>query len=712
MELITSDFIYHSHHGVGRIQDADPLTQARSVGEIKEFIVKFQNGEIKVFTQELLERGAHKISPAGFRAYVYLNEAGAKEMLLSNPVEAITMVLQDFPGLVARNEDFKDYLSPYVPNWAEWWETAQPKLKDSPQIDTSRSKFREYGLRKDSLSQAEEIYRLFDRIRSFDDKSKVYDQARRTLSEVRNGASLSDEHLQEVLDYINQIIELDTFSPAMRLDAVFRLQEGKWLTNEQAAEYISKIVKSRFKLYQLDLYSLNRTVEFLISIPLTEEEESLLASAICSGEPPIKAVCDWALQRGNTKFIVRLIVTALSENIPPQLEKENFEILSVRLKYLGTLVKGIEIENEAWPVIISHFQNLIAGISQLDGRIAPPLFSPLLEFSQALYKRLNDRHPELVTKIFDSFLRQANPRHFILGLLDSAKASRQLSEFGSVLEQQLWSGGEGRNYDFIKELLLTKGTNIDQVKLLLEMAGQYDSPSFKGHVGELVCDLVKKDEVTDPVLFLPYLNQIHEWNGSWDWSTALEGLRETIYLDALERSRFDFGDNALRSAAYRFLRGRTSALDAATEQLKKEVQQASQRINELEGLLAGREQIIHELRSGYGGDTAEARFKEKSRIAGEIATSLSEFERMETKMAIKSPEVEAIILRLESILAGNNVTPMEPIGSQVKFSTQKHKIVDTSAIDVGDTVVVVERGYLIRDNKNNLRLLKPALVKK
>jgi len=712
MEINSGDFIYHNHYGIGRVQDSGTSIQTQSANIVEEFTVRFQNGEIKAFTQELLERGAHKISPLGFRAYAYLNEEGAKEMLASNPVEAITMVLQDFPGMVAKNEDFKDYLSPYVPNWTDWWETVQPKLKESPQIDTSRSKFREYGLHKDVQSPAEESHSSFGRIRAFESKSIVYDQARRTLNEYRNGSSLTDEHLQDILDYVTQIIEMENNSPAMRLDAVFRLQEGKWLNDEQTAKYISKIIMTGFRLYQLDVFSLNRTVEYLLSVPLTQEGESLLASAICSGEPAIKAICEWALQHGDSKFIALLLITALSENIPPQLQKENVDILAVRLKYLGTLAKGVEIENESWLSVISHFQNLIAEISTQDVKIVPQFFSPLTDFSKALYERLNSGRPELVAKIFESLLASENPKSFILGLLDFAKSSKLYSEFGNLLEKHLWSTVEGRNSDFIKELAQSKDSTVEQVKALMEMAGQYDSPTLKGKVGEIVYDLVKKDEVTDPVLFLPYLNRLHEWGAGWSWSTTVAGLRENIYLDALERSRQDFGDNALKSAVYRFLRVRTRELDAIVEGLEKQSKQEKQRIKELEGLLSEKEQVIRELRSGYGGDATEARFSEKVRIVKELTSSQAEFEKMEVKMENKSPEIQAVIRRLNSILAGLNITPMESIGSQVQFNPQKHHAVDASVIAVGETVVVVERGYLVRDNNDKLRLLKPALVKK
>lgn len=712
MELNNGDFVWHNHYGVGRIQEFQIPDPALADNGNTEYPIRFQTGEIKSFTHELLERSSRKISPGGFRAFAYLDEAAAKELLVSDPVEAITMVLQDFPGLTAKNEDFKEYLAPYLENWSEWWDTAQPKLKESPQIDTSRSKFREYGLRIDALSRAEEFYRLFRRVFSFEDKPRVYEQARRTIAEYRDGASLSEEHLQDILEYINQVINTNSLPPAVRLDAVFRLQEGKWLTDDQVARHITEIIESGFRLYQLDLYSLNRTVEFLFDIPLTEENESLLASAICASEPTIESVSGWALQRGNSNFIALLLRTGLSENIPPQLPKEQWKDLGVRLEKLGKLVSGVEIHHPIWTTVTDSFQTLTRTIATLESKDVTQLVLPLLYLARSLHARLNADRPELASQVLDSLLNKSYPRQFILGLIDAARKSETLFAFGGLLEQYLWSRSEGRNVDFLRELIRSKGSTLEQVKVLVDAATENESPTLKGRVGELICDLVRKDESTDRVLFIPHLNKLHSWEGEWSWSTTLAGLRESAYLEALERHLFDFGDMPLKNAVLRFIGSRTEELESEIAGRDQNLKQVNKRIGELEGLLLEREQVIRELRSGFGGDTAEARFNEKVRIVKELASSLAEFDRMELKMTTKSREVQAIVVRLESILAGQGVIAMEAVGSEIPFSPQKHHIVDTAKIDVGETVVVAEKGYLIRDHKDKLRLLKPALVKK
>ena len=137
-----------------------------------------------------------------------------------------------------------------------------------------------------------------------------------------------------------------------------------------------------------------------------------------------------------------------------------------------------------------------------------------------------------------------------------------------------------------------------------------------------------------------------------------------------------------------------------------------QEVTRLETLVREKEKLIKELRSGYGGDTAEARFGERTRILKEITISLAEFERAAVSNPEQSRGMDALIKRLFNILAGMNVTPMEALGTKVVFNVQKHSVADAVHVDPGETVIVFERGFLIRDFKDQLRLLKVALVKK
>jgi molecular chaperone GrpE (heat shock protein) len=170
-------------------------------------------------------------------------------------------------------------------------------------------------------------------------------------------------------------------------------------------------------------------------------------------------------------------------------------------------------------------------------------------------------------------------------------------------------------------------------------------------------------------------------------------------------------DHALLSANRRTI---DSSLREKNEEilgLELKLQQEIDRNQRIENQVTEKDQVIRELRSGFGGDTADARFEEKVRIVKELASSVAEFERMLTRADNKSLEGEAIILRLNNLIKGMKVTPMEAIGTQVQFNPQKHRLIDSSLLEPGKKVIVVERGFLIRDNHDKMRLLKPALVK-
>lgn len=75
-------------------------------------------------------------------------------------------------------------------------------------------------------------------------------------------------------------------------------------------------------------------------------------------------------------------------------------------------------------------------------------------------------------------------------------------------------------------------------------------------------------------------------------------------------------------------------------------------------------------------------------------------------------ELAALIKGIVNILVKNKVKPMEEIGSQVMFTSAKHRLVDSAVPTKGEMVTIIERGFLILDHKDQVRLLKPALVKK
>jgi molecular chaperone GrpE (heat shock protein) len=118
------------------------------------------------------------------------------------------------------------------------------------------------------------------------------------------------------------------------------------------------------------------------------------------------------------------------------------------------------------------------------------------------------------------------------------------------------------------------------------------------------------------------------------------------------------------------------------------------------------------LSSIQGGNIEETRFEERIRILRILADIASEYEAFTINQPGDHRELEALIKGIFNILARNKVKPMDEIGTQVVFSSAKHRIVDSTNITNGAIVSIIERGFLIKDHKGQIRLLKPALVSK
>jgi transcription elongation factor GreA-like protein len=149
-------------------------------------------------------------------------------------VAVLTYVLKDFPGERALTEGIRSYLGPYVRDWEPWWKRAQPLIKDAEYIDSSNAKKREYRLRKHTVSNAEEAYERYERLSRGADLATRYELAVPVLTASLEGRSISNEHLETV----KRVIELARGDPALsaevRLDALYRCIEARWLTVEDA----------------------------------------------------------------------------------------------------------------------------------------------------------------------------------------------------------------------------------------------------------------------------------------------------------------------------------------------------------------------------------------------------------------------------------------------------------------------------------------------
>lgn len=710
MEFNPDDFIFHDTYGVGRITEA-PVGGSVSA-DSTTISVTFASRETKTFTGYLLSRSCHKLHPEGFRVYAFLDPAGAALKLKDEPVECILMVLEDFPGLRAKTEDFKDYLGPYVDDWKAWWEKTQQKLKDDPRIDTTNARLREYGVSFNSQSKAEQRFRAFVRQNALGEHATAFSLAKNTLELARQGHEFSAEHLEEVVDYIRNIVFSDEHSLSDRIDAVFRLKDEKYLTESQAGEQLDRIVGGGCKLYEIKEYALNRLVAYLQGKAAIPANLETLATGMCSRDETVKELTSWALKRGDAVVIEQFLLTALSENLPmPQAENYYFGYLSARLVAGGQLIRAVSPISPVWPQVIERFGLLLAALNQCQLDKASLVFGAIGTFSSQVDRHLGAAQTELEKALLEALLQPVFQKPFLFALLEGIQKTRGAEQLASKLEKHLWETGEKRGFDFITDL--SQGDSLEAVISLTNLALTIDNQMLREKVGERVGELARINQKSNLPTLLLYLNRLAELPGQWSWSKVINGLREAAYLETLKRGHGpETIDHALIAAVSRYVDLNTQAIRDEKQELGIQNAELQKRVSQLENLLQEREAVIRELRSGFGGDTATARFEERSRILKDLVALLAEFERAVATHPEQSRGMSAMIKRLNNLLPNQKVVPMEAIGTQVAFDPQKHQPADPVHVEAGEVVLIFERGFLIRDLKEHMNILKPALVRK
>ena len=293
---------------------------------------------------------------------------------------------------------------PYIPEWAEWWKKIQLKLKDDPRIDTSHSREQQYGIHREVSSRAEEIYLAFNRVRLFETFEHIYDQARRVLIEHLDGQKLPQEHLQDVLEFVEGVTQSDRYSIPDRFDAVFKLLDGKWISETDANTRLEILLELDIKLYRLNIYALNRLVEYLLNSYPGSKRIDLLATGMCSTEGVCKHLTEWALGRGENEIIARFLTTSLGEYLPPTLEEDKYPSLSARWKECDRLIPAIASMDMAWNMILDKFSLALKSVSQLPPDKAS-LFLPVIgELAGSIYKHGIRMQSDLEMRFLDEII--------------------------------------------------------------------------------------------------------------------------------------------------------------------------------------------------------------------------------------------------------------------------------------------------------------------
>lgn len=712
MQLKPGDFIFHSERGVGRIQavvSEDP----------QEILLAFQGKEPETLPGYLLERDGAKISPLGFRALAYCDPEAAARLLREDPVEAVCLVLEDYPGHKAKTEDLKDYLAPHIEDWEKWWDTAQPLLKENPRIDSSKSRLREYGLHHELQTRSDEAYRAYRRIKPFEDPPIVYAQARRALTEHFEGTKLAEDPLDDLLAYFNQAIASSEMPISLRFDALFRLEEWKAISPVDFKSTLRTLSKLPVSLAKMDAYPLNRLADYLLKRPLQPESLDLLASGIKAGEQIAKRLVEWAERSGQPEISTKFLLQALSEELPHDKNQIDVPALSRQIDLATRLLRSIPKSSPQIPNIIEAFQRLCRVIVQTE-KVGTDryLTASLINFAQALYQLTEKGQPNLSEDVLASLVGPDLTVGFIVMILDIAVRSNMPLKFQADLEQYFLNTIDRRKDDFLSPLVSARWTNErERIIELVKLASNMKGAALVERSGRLVCELLQNLQEKDWVDLLPYLIQLVNLPEDWTWKSNLSAFLEKAYLSLMlnplaNLDQKQFHEQAVVQAAQEFANLQSENLKIQIDWQENRLKDLQEKIASLEKQLSDKDTLVRELRSGVGGGTTLARFEERSRILKELVSTIAEFERYAVKQPTHSKEIEAVLRRLENLAASYKMVAQEPIGTQVGFTPQRHRLVEGGNLSPGEPVVVVERGFLIRDPQDRLRLLKPALVKK
>ncbi len=287
MQLAVGDYIYHPEYGIGVIL-------AATEGEDAELILDFENQKGKVLPVLIVQRRSQILSLEGYRVLAFTNPTEAQRLLVEDPVSVIEKVLNDFPYQRAKTEEIKDYLHPYfkkdLDDWDEldkWWEKAQPQLKQSSHIDTSKSHIREYGLRLEELTPAEEAYFYFQKLNSRPTTPlpEVYDAALKVLNALLGDKKFSEGKRATLANYFLQLMGDNQTPLPIRFDCLFRLEEARWAPAPGLQERLDILLTDDVRLYQLDIFAQNRLAVFLAANMRKPNSYHILASGICPSKP-------------------------------------------------------------------------------------------------------------------------------------------------------------------------------------------------------------------------------------------------------------------------------------------------------------------------------------------------------------------------------------------------------------------------------------------
>ena len=721
MDYHVGDYIYHSRFGVGRIREVIEADGS-------DLVIDYQQQHGLRVSVRLTENSTRAIKAEGFLALWSDDGESAIKLLEEDPARAVALALQDFTETRAQTEDLKEYFTPCFRNrdWTKWWKKTQQALKRAEYIDTSKSDEREYRLRQGVVSLAEEAFARFQRARFRANLEQAYEETKRVFNALKEGATLSDLHTDALKAFYTQVAGDASRDINTRLDALYRMEERKWLSREDAHTTIQHLVEG-LKLYQLETFAQNRLLDYLLANADDSNLVPVLLTGLCANTNSLERVLDWVIKQGDPYLVVTSLRGVLSGNILPEPALGEFAALSTRLDKSVLLVQLLTASPDPLPELVSLYEKLAGRVGaarqiETEGKA---LIVALVRLGGVLFDRVQSCQPPIAPLLVAALITPRFSSEFILLILDARTKAQVSDAFSTQIENLALIHARSTSDPVLACLLKTEeGERVSQVVRLVERARQFGGQNefVLEQIGTKVLALCREASDVELTQMISDLDALAHLSRASSWIHLLNNYRQRAYLVALEVLTPDISsastgnvgvlDRALLNAIRDYMQRQLEDMRSEVAQHQKQLMERDHQATELATRLQETQSRMRELRQGYVQNPQQTRYEERFRILREFAATVAEFERFNSKPDRRSPDVDAILRRLNSLLAGQGVFPREDIGNLITFDPLYCQIVGqvTDEISSAEQVHVMERGYTIKDPQGMVRLLKPVLV--
>lgn len=222
LAFLPDRFVRHPDWGVGRVKELDIIT--------KRVKINFQRKRNHRMGLELAQTALDRLEPDDFRVLAVVDKEGLQKLKEENPVELVKIVLRSFGGSL-NGKLIKEYMVPAVladRHWTTWWSNTNSALRKDPYISVSSGSNKMYSLRKEALSEEDDMTKRFDIAKIPHVKvERIYEYLRTTK---RN--DINEAIIQHFSTKLKSLIN-------RRKGAGERVE--MWYTNEDLKEYAEGI---------------------------------------------------------------------------------------------------------------------------------------------------------------------------------------------------------------------------------------------------------------------------------------------------------------------------------------------------------------------------------------------------------------------------------------------------------------------------------------